>query len=182
MGIFDKLGKALIEEVPSETNETITEETEYHEEEPVLVEAELSDVNTDTLIDDIYLQNNLDDKSKSIFKVEELIDTLPKEMVTETKKASVLSTLTVFGLTTDQVLKDADDRLNILVSVYKKINDEAVNINAERSDKIENLKKEIAALESEMSNDQHEIKISNDSIIAEVDRIKELIKFIGGNV
>lgn len=72
----------FVERVPDEREyET---ETSYDVEEAVPVE--LDEVRTDTLIDDIYTQNELFDKSKSIFKIEELINSLPKEMVTETKE------------------------------------------------------------------------------------------------
>lgn len=43
-------------------------------------------VNTETLVSDIYAQNELYDQSKSIFKIEDLMNALPKEMVTETKR------------------------------------------------------------------------------------------------
>ena len=101
MGLLKSIGKAFVEEVP---NEKILEEnfTDYKEE---TVEVELDNVNTNTLIDDIYAQNNLYDKSQSIFKVEELINSLPKEMVTETKRASVLSILGSFGLAETEVIE-----------------------------------------------------------------------------
>ena len=85
MGLLTKLG--LVEEVPANNYDEAVEEYSYEEE---TVEAELESVNTETLIDDIYAQNNLADKSRSIFKVEELISSLPKEMATETKRNSVL--------------------------------------------------------------------------------------------
>ena len=61
MGLLTKLG--LVEEVPSNNYDEAVEEYSYVEE---TVEAELDEVNTDTLIDDIYAQNNLADKSARI--------------------------------------------------------------------------------------------------------------------
>lgn len=176
MGFLQKLG--LVEEVPTE-EQYIPEELETVEEEPI-VEAELEDVNTDTLIDDIYSQNELSDKSKSIFKVEELINTLPKEMVTETKRASVLAILTSFGLTEVDVLTDGENRISILDAISKKITNEGTTSIGEKSAQIEELKKSIAELELEISNEQNEIKMSNESINNEINRINGLIKFIGG--
>lgn len=81
MGFLERMG--LVEEVPIENiGYDVNDDIEYEDE----VEAELSEVNTDTLIDDIYTQNGLDDKSKSIFKVEDLINSLPKEMPTDAKR------------------------------------------------------------------------------------------------
>ena len=112
MGLLTKLG--LVEEVPTNNYDEAVEEYSYEEE---IVEAELESVNTETLIDDIYAQNNLADKSRSIFKVEELISSLPKEMVTETKRNSVLAILGSFNLTAIDVVTDGEERVKILTSI-----------------------------------------------------------------
>ena len=44
------------------------------------------DVGTENIIEDIYEKNELSDRGKSIYKIEDLINSLPEEMVTETKK------------------------------------------------------------------------------------------------
>ena len=113
MGLLKKL---FVEEIPNETESYDVEATTYEEPE---VEVELDDVNTDTLIEDIYVQNELYDKTKSIFKVEELINSLPKEMVTETKKTSVLAILGSFGLTVTDVIIDGDNRYTYGIDFYK---------------------------------------------------------------
>lgn len=139
-------------------------------------------MHTDTLIEDIYTQNELSDKSKSIFKIEELINSLPKEMVTETKRGSVLATLGVFGLTVTDVTLDGEQRVDVLNSVLSKILNEGENIVIDKQAEIENHKKEIARLEKEIADQQSEMKTSENNINAEVDRISGLIKFIeGGN-
>lgn len=163
----------LFEEVPSEIEVTdiVLEEA---------VDAELDDVRVDTLIDDIYSQNALYDKTQSIFKVEELINTLPKEMVTETKRTSVVSALGIFGLTALKVVEDGESRISVLNGVKDKINSES-NINiTDKTNQIEELKKAIADLEVEIANEQKEVKIANESIVNEVNRIDSLIKFVGG--
>ena len=114
MGFLKSIGKAFVEEVPTENSEVEENFRSYEEEN---VEVELDSVNTDTLIDDIYTQNDLYDKSQSIFKVEELINSLPKEMVTETKRASVLSILGSFGLTATEVVNDGEKRIEVLGGV-----------------------------------------------------------------
>lgn len=178
MGILKTLGKAFVEEVPTENNEIATDTYSFEEESSV--EVELDNVNTDTLIEDIYAQNDLYNKSQSIFKVEELINSLPKEMVTDTKRASVLSILGSFGLTATKVTNDGEKRIEVLNSVKEKINNESNNSITEKSNKIEEYKKAIADLEVEIANEQNEVKISNESISNEINRIGELIKFIGG--
>ena len=175
MGFLKKL---LVEEIPNATNYD-TEVTAYPE---ASVDVELDDVNTDTLIEDIYVQNELYDKTKSIFKVEELINSLPKEMVTETKKASVLAILGSFGLTVTDVTIDGDDRIKVLSGVLSKIITEGKETVTQKEIEIEEHKKEIARLEKEISEQQTEMKVSDDSINTEIARITDLVKFIGGGI
>lgn len=169
----------FVEEIPNE-EEMYEVESSYVEEENV--EVELDSVNTDTLITDIYAQNELFDKTKSIFKVEELINSLPKEMVTETKKASVLATLGVFGLTVTDVTLDGESRIDVLSGVLTKILGEGNNTVVSKETEIEEHKKEIARLEKEISDQKNEMKVSEDTINAEISRITSLVKFVeGGN-
>ena len=169
----------FVEEIPNE-EEMYEVESSYVEEENV--EVELDSVNTETLIADIYTQNELFDKTKSIFKVEELINSLPKEMVTETKKASVLATLGVFGLTVTDVTLDGESRVDVLSGVLTKILDEGNDTVVSKETEIEEHKKEIARLEKEISEQKNEMKVSEDTINTEISRITSLVKFVeGGN-
>lgn len=169
----------FVEKVPEEDNYDV--ETAYYVEDTA-VTVELDEVHTDTLIDDIYAHNGLSDKSKSIYKIEELINSLPKEMVTETKRGSVLATLGVFGLTVTDVTFDGEQRVDVLNGVLSKILDDGNKTVSGKETEIENHKKEIARLEKEISNQQSEMKISENNINTEVGRIAGLIKFIeGGN-
>lgn len=169
----------FVEEIPNE-EEMYEVESSYVEEENV--EVELDSVNTETLITDIYTQNELFDKTKSIFKVEELINSLPKEMVTETKKASVLATLGVFGLTVTDVTLDGENRIDVLSGVLTKILGEGNDTVTSKEAEIEEHKKEIARLEKEISDQKTEMKVSEDTINAEISRITSLVKFVeGGN-
>lgn len=176
MGFLKKL---LVEEIPNE-EEMYEVESSYVEEDNV--EVELDSVNTDTLITDIYAQNELFDKTKSIFKVEELINSLPKEMVTETKKASVLATLGVFGLTVTDVTLDGESRIDVLSGVLSKILGDGNDTVVYKETEIEEHKKEIARLEKEISDQKNEMKVSEDTINTEISRITSLVKFVeGGN-
>lgn len=167
----------FVEKVPEEENYDVG--TDYSVEDST-VPVELDEVYTDTLIDDIYAQNELSDRSKSIFKIEELINSLPKEMVTETKRGSVLATLGVFGLTVTDVTLDGEQRMDVLNSVLAKILDDGNANVTDKETEIENHKKEIARLEKEISDQQSEMKISENNINTEVGRISGLIKFIEG--
>lgn len=175
MSFLAKLG--LVEEIPADNYNEAVEEYSYVEE---TVEAELDSVNTDTLVDDIYAQNNLADKSRSIFKVEELISSLPKEMTTETKRNSVLAILGSFNLTATDVVTDGEERVKILVSIKEQVDSDSKTTVAEKEAMIEELKKDIEALTIEIANEQEKARISNETISAEVAKIESLVKFAGG--
>ena len=174
-----KLKNFFVEEVPKE--QEYNDDFEYSVDETD-VSVDLDEVHTDTIISDIYEQNELSDKSKSIFKIEELINSFPKEMVTETKRNSVLATLGVFGLTVTDVTLDGEQRIDVLNSVCTKILDEGNANITNKNSEIESHKEEIARLEKEILEQQTEMKSSENNIKAEINRISELIDFVeGGN-
>ena len=167
-----------MEEIPGEEEYCESDVDTY--EPTTMPDIELKEVNTDTLIEDIYFQNELFDRNKSIFKVEELINSLPKEMVTETKKSSVLAILGSFGLTTTDVGLDGESRVSVLNGVLSKIISDGKGEISDNETEIETHKKAIANLEKKISDKQNEMKVSETYINAEIARISELIKFIGG--
>ena len=180
MGFLKNLKGAFIEEVPNENYEIPVDMT-INEEEP-MVEAELESVDTTTLINDIYAQNDLLDTSRSIFKVEELIASLPKEMVTETKKSSVLAILSSFNLTSIEVTEDGERRINILNNIKAKIDTDCQNVIADKEIQIEECKKAIETLTIEIANEHEKMKKSDEVITVETAKIENLIKFIRGEM
>lgn len=178
MGLLQKIGRALIEEVPTENEDISFDMTTVVMED--VTEVELESVNTSTLIDDIYTQNDLFDMSRSIFKVEELIASLPKEMATDTKRASVLAILGSFNLTATEVVEDGEKRFNVLLNIKDKIDKDCRNVIADKESQIEELKKAIENLTIEIANEQEKMKQSDDAILVEVAKVENLIKFVGG--
>ena len=174
MGLFQKLG--LVEEVDRPSREDYMVDLPDEQVEDVNLEA----VNTNTLIADVYDQNDLNDQSKSIFKVEELMNSLPKDMVTETKKNSVLSALGVFGLNAEIVTEDGEKRVEILKAALAKISSEKNELVADYQERIESCKETIAELEKNIAEEQAVLKASTETINAESDRISKLISFVGG--
>lgn len=179
MGFFKKL---LLEEVPEEQ---LTYETNACEE--IVKEVEMVNVNTENvtqenLIVDIYNQNNKADTSRSIFKIEELINSLPKEMPNETKKTTVMSMLSIFGLTIEEVQKDGMERYAMLTSALLDITDENNNVIHSNNELIEQKKLEIQELEKDNAERSLVIRDTEDKITTESNKIKSLIKFIGGEV
>lgn len=172
MGFLKNL---LVEEVPQEmyVNDS---SYEYEESEEVVTEGVIQE----NLLSDIYVHNNKSDMSKSIFKVEELINSLPKEMPTDIKKATVLSILTSFGLTVDEVVADGLERCVIVTNALQAIanDNNSVIINNEAA--IEQKKIEIQELEKDNAERSSVIKNTEDKVDVEIKRIETLIKFVGG--
>ena len=139
-------------------------------------------VTQENLVADIYGQNELSDLSKSIFKVEELINSLPKEMPNETKKATVLSMLSIFGLTLDEVITDGQNRCSIINLALSSIEGENVDVINSNIASIEQKKLEIQDLERDNADRYSLIKETSDKIETEAKRIEELVKFVGGTV
>ena len=101
-------------------------------------------------------------------------------MVTETKRASVLSILGSFGLTAGEVVTDGEKRTQILESVKTQLNEDSKNLILSKQGEIEEHKKAIAALEADISTNADNTKCSNEAIDVEIKRIMGLIDFIGG--
>lgn len=178
MGIFTKLG--LVEEIPVEIGYEPEVECIAADEDISAAAVELGSLSTNTLIEDVYTQNDMYDMSRSIFKVDELLESLPKQMVTETKKETVISILGNFGLTATEVCVDGENRITVLNNVHKQISDECANSISQKQEQIEELKKSIAILESEISEAYEKQKISDETIGAEIEKILGLINFVGG--
>lgn len=176
MGLLKKLG--LVEEVDDGAvgHGTMLNSAIYEEDTDV----NLDEVKMETLVSDVYAQNELYDQSKSIFKIEDLMNALPKEMVTETKKNSVLSALGVFGLTSEEVVADGNKRVDVLNAALNKITSEKNETIADYQERIEAAKETIAELEKNIAQEQAELKASTEVIVAEADRINKLISFVGG--
>lgn len=175
MGFLKNL---FIEEVPND-NYDIPVDMGVIEEE-MTPEVKIESVNASTLIADVYAQNDLFDMSQSIFKVEELIASLPKEMATDTKRASVLAILGSFGLTATEVVDDGDKRISVLSGVKDKIDMDCKTTISNKEIEIEDLKKAIENLTVEIANEQEKMKLSDEAILAEMSKVENLIKFVGG--
>ena len=177
MGFMDRLGKALVEKVPEEKTQIVGEEVMY-EDEPA-VDASLDAVRVDTLISDIYAQNDLTNEN-GIFKVEEVMKSLPKEMVTDVKRSVVQSILSSFGVTVSDVVSDGENRVEVLGSVLREITNDSTSSVSKMEEDIEKLKHDISELETRIADEKEKLRCSTDLITGESSRVQGLIKFIGG--
>ena len=150
MGKFDKLKRMFVEE-NSQEDVYLINDLEQTEGTMVSENVNVNTVNKDTVIADIYKSNQMEDMSESIFKVEEIMISLPKEMTKATKHATVIAILNSFQLTPDGVVKDGRNRLELLNSALLKLQDETNKKIDKNSTIIEEHKQTIELLEKEIA-------------------------------
>lgn len=179
MGLLQKIG--LVEKVEDDFDVNIdysSFETLNQQELLGNVSANLNEVKVETLIDDIYQENNLSDNTKSIFKIKELCDTLPKEMRDETKKTTVLGILQVSGLQVNEVVNDGFERVEVLNAVNDKVVSDSNIAIQNASEEIDSYKMKIEELQKTIALKEAEKEQSSKLISEELQDITELIKFI----
>lgn len=175
MGWLEKIGLV-------ERNETIIPPSpvveESAEELPIAVDAEIESVSN--VVDEIYAQNGLADKSTSIFTVKALIDTLPSEMTTATKQSTVAGILAVSGKAIHDLIADAKRRSDVLRAAQSKVVSERTEqINAAKAD-IEELKQAIEAANIQIKEAEDIISATEKTVDDEIKAITDLVEFCSG--
>ena len=172
MSFLERLGLIEKEEmdIPTSISATETHVTEAN--------AEIN--STENVIDEIYTQNSMSDKDNSIYAVQSFIDTLPSEMTTAKKQSSVYGILKVTGKSVDNLVADAEKRIDTLtVARDKVIAEKNADIDIAKAD-IESLKQAIEHATILINNAEEVkesvVKLVNDEIVA----IKDLVKFCEG--
>lgn len=172
MGLVERVG-----EPPSEAPAYYDEPYPEIDPEPA-VEANTAKTVTDTLVDDIYANNNLSDMSQSIFKVEEVSKSLPDTMPTDTKRTAVIGILSSFQLTADELLEDAETRKKVIISAANTMMESRVQAIRDTKDIIEDLRKQIESCEATIKSHEEEHAFISQSTEAEIKRINALIDFL----
>ena len=142
------------------------------------VEATAPEKDTVDFIGDVYTGNNLNDFTRSIFKVEELANTLPAEMPNDTKRSTVLSIMSTVGLDAESVISDGQLRAHVLDSSSEAVITELSNDIDSANSEIESLKVRIEELQKSNSAKWAQINSIKDIAKCEVARIEQLIQFI----
>ena len=172
MGFFEKLGLVEREE------EVVPVAIEPVKEPEVEVDSEIN--SAANVVDEIYAQNDLSDKSNSIYTVQALIDTLPDEMTTAKKQSTVSGILMVSGKSVNDLLNDAQNRIDVLCAARDKIiGDRTHEIMISNSD-IEELKKAIEVATIRIKEAEEIISATKESIGNEINAIDNLVKFCEG--
>lgn len=175
MNIFEKIG--LVEREQVATGGAYVP--------PIEIENDLPEVDANiesptNVVDEIYAQNDMSDKSNSIFTVQALIATLPAEMTTAKKQATVAGILNVSGKAVAVLLDDAAKRIETLMAARDKIVGERTDEISEANADIEDLKKAIEAANIKISKAEEIINATKQSVSDEVSTIDGLVEFCKG--
>lgn len=131
-----------------------------------------------TFVKDAYQANEKPIDGKSIFKVEELLSTLPNEMPTQTKLDTILGILGSFGLEPSVLSDDGRERTEIIESVFEKAKNEILTSNKNDMADIEDHKQAIESLQQRIASNEKKLDNIKDECEKEIDRIKDLINFL----
>ena len=144
---------------------------------PIFNESAKIDTSDLISIDEVYSANELDNKDKSIYKVNEIKAALP-DMPSDAKKASVIGMLTVSKIGISEIEDDSKSRTDAIIGSLDQFTKETENIIndaetliAEKEKEIEDLKSKIAARKQLQ---ESQSKLFED----ELDLIKKTLDFI----
>ena len=131
-------------------------------------------------VDGIYEENGMEDFAGTVYKVDEMIQTMPQEMPTATKKVTILGMMNVVGITADEVKADAANRTALLNTVVpekiRQLNDELSGNNSQ----IEALKQDIENLQKRNTEILAAMDANQELMQKETDKISGIVNFIGG--
>jgi hypothetical protein len=173
MGILDKLGLVEEEEVIEESPESA--EKAVVSDNPVIAQASEKDLAS---VEAIYKTTSLSDRSKSIYKVEELKNALPASLDSQAAKQSVLGVMKVAGLGKDEVLVDSDKRITALVEAKNQMAGEVQTSIQANLDEITRLEATVNKLKQANNQKKKMQEEQEASIQREIERIEAIVKFI----
>lgn len=171
MGLFERIGLVEREEpiIP-----------EYEPTPAPVVEVEANIQSAENVVEEIYEQNGMSDKSTSIYTVQALISTLPQEMTMQKMQTTVAGILSVSGKAVSDLLADAQRRVDVLNAARSTIVGERdAEITAAKAD-IENLKVLIESATVKIREAEKIIETTQHDIDAECDVISSLVTFCNG--
>ncbi len=177
---FERMG--LIEKTETESSDVLLKNEQYEDLSQYSIE--FSDIPEDMsledviTIEDIYSKCDLLKMENSIFKVDEFLRVLPKELHNDAKKTSVLGILSASGLLLDDLIKDSVNRQTVLESTLNAFTNETNHIIESKSIKIEELELQIDQLKKEINNRKKSQEEQEDIINKEKEKIKNIVNFI----
>lgn len=131
-------------------------------------------------VESIYSSNDVNDLSQTVYKIKEMIDTLPKEMPDKTKQTTVCSMMNVIGLDMNSIFEDAKNRIKILHSAFEEKNRNLSKDLSDNEASINTLKQEIEDRQKRSQEIENAIKANEETMNEEMKKISDITEFIGG--
>lgn len=181
--LFEKLG--LVEDVatpeydmPEAANENVSIPFGPDIEQPVPVQAEVPEGDTID-VQAVYDANDMNPAdSVTVYKVKDMLESLPAEMPNKTKKATLKSLMATLGYDPVAIQHDAEQRIDILNAAANQkatcLQDE-INLN---SQKIEEAKIEIEQMTTRNNEAVQAINSIIDTVTAERNNILGILEFV----
>lgn len=140
------------------------------------------DVNVDTgavvSVEEIYASAGLSNLERSIFKVEEIRKVLPANLPNEAKKVSVIGMMQVSNIALEEVLVDANTRVEALKTVASQFEEETNAIVTECNAQIAQHEAEIERLKSQKLARSKDQEDQEELIAEEIKKVEAIKAFI----
>lgn len=128
---------------------------------------------------EVYEKYNIDHEVvKTIFIIERFLKALPVNLPNDVKRQSVLNIISASNMNVDILLKDGNDRVDILNTFLNVMTMDTENIINDSRKEIEKLEKEISKYKEMICKREELQKEQNSMIEYEIDSIKSITNFL----
>lgn len=183
VSVLEKMGLVKSIEMPQEEVVTSEENILFEAEDQfVQIDKEnMCEVDLSQLlqIETIYEKTGLSGKEASIFKVAEIVESLPEELSTRQKRAVALKLLGTMHLCLEEILIDGQQRLTALMDAESKFNEETQMNITNFKEEIKRLESHIDELKEKVIFSQKQNEAETVLLEEEIDKVNHLLVFIG---
>lgn len=183
VSVLEKMGLVKSIEMPQEEVVTSEENILFEAEDQfVQIDKEnMCEVDLSQLlqIETIYEKTGLSGKEASIFKVAEIVESLPEELSTRQKRAVALKLLGTMHLCLEELLIDGQQRLTALMEAESKFNEETEMNVTSFKEEIKRMESRIDELKEKVIFSQKQNEAETVLLEEEIDKVNHLLVFIG---
>lgn len=176
-GLLERMGLVSVEH--DDFLDSVVENGSCAEESENIPEIDVSQIDSDAIIQSIYEQGGFGDEA-SIFKIQAYIEILPPEMTTAKKQASIAGILAVNGIDVNSLIEDGRKRIAVLEETSKNTKSASDSLVHEAEVDIENLKSMIEAAEKKIADSKKSTDETCSAIEKEKEDVSALLEFAGG--
>lgn len=175
--IAERLG--LIEREPTPQPIPSPEDYPAYEAPQPEVTVDTTQISGDAVIESVYSQGEFTEAT-SLYRIQAFITSLPKEMPTATKQASIAGILKASGININDLIADGTQRKALLETAEAGLKADNEQRKTETEANIEELRTAIQEAERRMAEDKEATEASCDAIEHELETITSLLEFASG--